>query len=158
MTLTAEPFGAASRDSGGAAESTEFEIVSTVLRVASAARVRLAEALDAQGLSWARFEVLELVCRNGPMSYGALSRELMRHRTSITATTSTLVDAGLLERGSNPRHRQQITVEATESGHRAVWRAERALERARSRIAVGDDSARTLEVLQGLERQWSGRR
>lgn len=140
------------------AHSTELEIVSTVLRMASAARVRLAEALDAHGLSWARYEVLDLVCRRGPTSYSTLSRELVRHRTSVTATTATLVDAGLLVRGVDPQNRQQYLVEATDSGHRAVTRAESALERARSRMAVDADSARTLEVLRGIEEQWSGRR
>ncbi|MDV8053662.1 MULTISPECIES: MarR family transcriptional regulator [unclassified Rhodococcus (in: high G+C Gram-positive bacteria)] len=154
MTALAESF-----DGGSSpVHSTELEIVSTVLRMASAARVRLAEALDAQGLSWARYEVLELVCRRGPMSYSALSRELVRHRTSITATTASLVEAGLLARSVNPRNRQQYMVEATDSGHRAVTRAERALERARSRMAVDVDSARTLEVLRGIEKQWNGRR
>ncbi|KZF05369.1 MarR family transcriptional regulator [Rhodococcus sp. IEGM 1401] len=154
MTALAESF-----DGGSSpVHSTELEIVSTVLRMASAARVRLAEALDAQGLSWARYEVLELVCRRGPMSYSALSRELVRHRTSITATTASLVEAGLLARSVNPRNRQQYMVEATDSGHRAVTRAERALERARSRMAVDADSARTLEVLRGIEKQWNGRR
>ena len=154
MTALAESF------DGGAspAHSTELEIVSTVLRMASAARVRLAEALDAQGLSWARYEVLELVCRRGPTSYSMLSRELVRHRTSITATTATLVDAGLLVRSVNPRNRQQYLVEATDSGDRAVTRAERALERARARMAVDADSAQTLEVLRGIEKQWNGRR
>ncbi|KAA0927983.1 MULTISPECIES: MarR family transcriptional regulator [unclassified Rhodococcus (in: high G+C Gram-positive bacteria)] len=154
MTALAESF-----DGGSSpVHSTELEIVSTVLRMASAARVRLAEALDAQGLSWARYEVLELVCRRGPMSYSALSRELVRHRTSITATTASLVEAGLLARSVNPRNRQQYMVESTDSGHRAVTRAERALERARSRMAVDADSARTLEVLRGIEKQWNGRR
>ncbi|MDJ0004017.1 MULTISPECIES: MarR family transcriptional regulator [Nocardiaceae] len=139
------------------AHSTEFEIVSTVLRMASAARVRLAEALDAQGLSWARYEVLELICRRGPLSYSALSRELVRHRTSITATTASLVDAGLLVRSVNPRNRQQYLVDATDSGYRAVTRAERALERARSRMAVDADSEQTLEVLRGIEKQWNRR-
>ena len=154
MTALAESF------DGGTSptHSTEFEIVSTVLRMASAARVRLAEALDAQGLSWARYEVLELVCRRGPTSYSMLSRELVRHRTSITATTANLVDAGLLVRSVNPRNRQQYLVEATDSGHRAVTRAERALERARSRMAVDADSEHTLEVLRGIEKQWNGRR
>ncbi|OZC78896.1 hypothetical protein CH251_04010 [Rhodococcus sp. 06-462-5] len=154
MTALAESF------DGGTSpvHSTELEIVSTVLRMASAARVRLAEALDAQGLSWARYEVLELVSRRGPMSYSALSRELVRHRTSITATTASLVESGLLVRSVNPRNRQQYMVEATDSGHRAVTRAERALERARSRMAVDADSARTLEVLRGIEKQWNGRR
>ncbi|AJW40074.1 hypothetical protein CH306_01695 [Rhodococcus sp. 15-725-2-2b] len=154
MTAIAESF------DGGTSpvHSTELEIVSTVLRMASAARVRLAEALDAQGLSWARYEVLELVSRRGPMSYSALSRELVRHRTSITATTASLVESGLLVRSANPRNRQQYMVEATDSGHRAVTRAERALERARSRMAVDADSARTLEVLRGIEKQWNGRR
>ncbi|MEU3475687.1 hypothetical protein CH272_25655 [Rhodococcus sp. 05-340-1] len=154
MTALAESF------DGGTSpvHSTELEIVSTVLRMASAARVRLAEALDAQGLSWARYEVLELVSRRGPMSYSALSRELVRHRTSITATTASLVESGLLVRSVNPRNRQQYMVEATDSGHRAVVRAERALERARSRMAVDADSARTLEVLRGIEKQWNGRR
>ncbi|OZC99386.1 hypothetical protein CH275_23195 [Rhodococcus sp. 06-235-1A] len=153
MTALAESF------DGGTSpvHSTELEIVSTVLRMASAARVRLAEALDAQGLSWARYEVLELVSRRGPMSYSALSRELVRHRTSITATTASLVEAGLLVRSVNPRNRQQYMVEATDSGHRAVRRAERALERARSRMAVDADSAQTLEVLRGIEKQWNGR-
>lgn len=154
MTAIAESF------DGGTSpvHSTELEIVSTVLRMASAARVRLAEALDAQGLSWARYEVLELVSRRGPMSYSALSRELVRHRTSITATTASLVESGLLVRSANPRNRQQYMVEVTDSGHRAVTRAERALERARSRMAVDADSARTLEVLRGIEKQWNGRR
>lgn len=153
MTVLAEPI-----DGGTSpARSAEFEIVSTVLRIASAARTRLAEALDAQGLSWARYEVLELVCRQGPLSYSALSRQLLRHRTSITATAASLVDSGLLVRAVNPRNRQQFIVEATESGARAVVRAERALERARSRMAVDADTERTLEVLQSIERQWNRR-
>lgn len=153
MTVLAEPI-----DGGTSpARSAEFEIVSTVLRIASAARTRLAEALDAQGLSWARYEVLELVCRQGPLSYSALSHQLLRHRTSITATAASLVDSGLLVRAVNPRNRQQFIVEATESGARAVVRAERALERARSRMAVDADTERTLEVLQSIERQWNRR-
>ncbi|MFY2788564.1 MarR family transcriptional regulator [Rhodococcus sp. KRD162] len=153
MTALAESFGGDT----SAVHSTDLEIVSTVLRIASAARVRLAEALDAHGLSWARYEVLELVCTRGPMSYSALSRELVRHRTSITATTASLVEAGLLVRSVSPRNSQQYLVEATDSGQRAVRRAERALERVRSRMAVDSDSARTLEVLRGIERQWNAR-
>lgn len=137
------------------AGTTELEIASTVFRLASVARGRLSDALRRHGLSWARYEVLDVVCRQGPVSYSEVSRALCRHRTSITSTAAVLESRNLIARFANPCNPQQWMLEGTELGRRTVERASRALTSTCHQSSSQPDYATVHTALLALEDYWS---
>ncbi|WP_322544786.1 MarR family transcriptional regulator [Rhodococcoides fascians] len=92
------------------ARSIELEVASAVLRLAATARSRFVEILRPSDMSWARYEVLELLCRRGPLSYRELGSNLDRHRTSIKTTVDNLVESGYLHRYPDTWMRQRFGV------------------------------------------------
>lgn len=102
-------------------------VLTTLLQLATLVRRRLADALQAHGVSWAQYEVIELLNELGPLSYISLSRQLNRHRTSITATVARLAKAGFVELYPNHRRPQQVLVTLTDKGHSAAHKAQLAL-------------------------------
>lgn len=81
-----------------------------LLRLAETVRAGLENSLDGIGLSWARYEILEVLSERGAMTYGDLGRSLLRHRTSIGATVCALEISGLVVRECNPTKHQQYKV------------------------------------------------
>ncbi|OAK56877.1 MarR family winged helix-turn-helix transcriptional regulator [Rhodococcoides kyotonense] len=134
---------------------SQYELVSTVLRLATLARTQFGDALKPAGMSWARYEVLALLCRNGPSSYREIGAELARHRTSIKSTVAALEESGHVTRSSDWKWPQRLLVEATESGRRAVTRAEKALHRNAIPQEAADEYPTALEALRRLERTWT---
>lgn len=136
---------------------TEFAIVSVLLGLASGVRTRLSEVFETRGLSWPRYEILAYVCRTGPVPYSIIARELVRHRTSVTAIVGALEGAGLVSKYPNPQKPQQFLVHSTDSGLREVRRATEALRKLQPQWEVSGDSDRLLRTLRDLEQHWVAR-
>ncbi|WP_072806130.1 MarR family winged helix-turn-helix transcriptional regulator [Rhodococcoides yunnanense] len=126
-------------ESSAATESSDsMEAVVALLRLADTVRAGLEESLDGLGLSWARYEVLEVLSEHSTMTYGQLGRHLVRHRTSIGVTVCAMEKSGLVVRTPNPRKPQQYVVTLTAPGSTILERAQRMLSRdAARRIEAG---------------------
>ncbi|WP_415973821.1 MarR family winged helix-turn-helix transcriptional regulator [Rhodococcus sp. 077-4] len=130
-------------------ERPDFELLSLVLRLSQQLRSELTEALTPLEMTWARYEVLDALCRFGPASYGSLARRLGRHRTSVAATIANLENSQFVGRTLAGGHSQRWIVEVTGRGELAAERAERALTRV-DPIGTADRYA-LLSVLRELD-------
>lgn len=135
--------------------ASQYEVASTVLRLATVVRERFTEILRPFGMSWARYEVLDLLCRNGSTSYRDLTAALGRHRTSIKVTVASLEQAGYATRSSDSLFRHRVMVEPTPDGLNVFERATRALEHSSMSNVHADGSDGALDTLRQLERVWS---
>lgn len=86
---------------------------------------RADEILQQFNLSFARYEVLQLLCfrRGGQMSVTRLSRLLQVHSTSVTSAVDRLVDAGLVQRHRDPRDARVAVVVVTGRGQAVASQA-----------------------------------
>lgn len=119
------------------------------LRTADSLRASLEQQLTVVGVSWARYEILRHLEAHGPVTYTALSRSLLRHRTSIGVTTGALASAGYVAVQQNPAKRQQHLLCITHRGSRLLQRADRAL----SAIPPRRLDARALNIALELAKQ-----
>jgi len=119
----------------------------SIVAVEDQIRTADAEALQPHDLTHARHEALAVLffSRRGEMPLGALSRQLMLHPTSITATVDALERRGLVERVPHPEDRRAILARITDEG-RCVM-ALTCKEMADARFGVGaltDEEASTV--------------
>lgn len=138
-------------------KSTELEVAATLLRVSNTLRVRLDDALAQQNVTWAGYEVLDILCADGPMTYRKLSTRLDRHRTSITSVVAGLVSSGRVTRELGGLRRDQFVVKATSSGYRTYERTHGVLSTAARAMYPAGGSEEVLAHLEVLERVLRGR-
>lgn len=141
---------------GSSYRSTELEIAATLIRVSNSVRVRLDNALSRENITWAGYEVLDMLCVEGSMTYRMLSIRLDRHRTSVTSIVAGLVSSGLATRSVGSVRRDEFVVDATPSGFRVRERASRALTKAKPSILPAECSVQLLDQLRELERARRG--
>jgi DNA-binding MarR family transcriptional regulator len=119
-------------------------------------RLRQTDAADAAGLTPARVSALLNVERNGPMRLSVLATAEGLNPTMLSRMVADLVDAGLLERNSDPDDRRSAWVEATADGRQLAERMRRqrtqAVENALEQLEPGDRGAieHSLSALEAL--------
>jgi len=119
-------------------------------------RLRPTEAASAAGLTPARVSALLNVERNGPMRLSLLAAAEGLNPTMLSRMVADLVDAGLLDRTSDPDDRRSAWVEATADGRRLAERMRRqrthAVEAALAQLDLADRDAieRALPALEAL--------
>jgi DNA-binding MarR family transcriptional regulator len=119
-------------------------------------RLRQTDAADAAGLTPARVSALLNVERHGPMRLSVLATAEGLNPTMLSRMVADLVDAGLLERHSDPDDRRSAWVEATADGRELAERMRRqrtqAVENALEQMEPGDRSAieHSLPALEAL--------
>ncbi|SNT42581.1 MarR family winged helix-turn-helix transcriptional regulator [Rhodococcoides kyotonense] len=138
--------------------AVELDIAATLIRVAGTVRTRLDEILVRYRVSWAGFEVLDLVCTDGPKTYRALAHHLDRHRTSVRSIVAGLVDSGYVTRTLGAARSDEFVVEPTESGRSVHDRARRALDGCGFDFLALDDPAAMVDQLRELDRGLRSRR
>lgn len=136
--------------------STELEIAATMLRVSNSLRTRLDDALTRQNVSWAGYEVLGMICTDGPMTYRMLADRLDRHRTSVTSIVAGLVSSGRATRRLGGYRRDEFMVEATPTGYRTYELSHRALTTSGRTLFPARCPEELLDHLSGLERALRG--
>jgi DNA-binding MarR family transcriptional regulator len=126
--------------------------------VAAEQQLRSADTplLEPHGLTHTRHEALAVLffSRRGEMPISALSRALLLHLTSVTATVDVLERLGYVERVPHPEDRRTTLARITPFGRKVMKRTCAAL--AASRFGVGaltDDEALQLFTLLGKVRQ-----
>ena len=118
-------------------------------------RLRVTDAGTAAGLTPARASMLLNVERNGPMRLSRLAEDEAINPTMLSRMVGDLVDAGLLERESDPGDRRAAWVHVTDAGGELARRIRRerteAMNAALGRLNAADRKA-LLAALPALER------
>jgi DNA-binding MarR family transcriptional regulator len=103
------------------------------------------------------------VVRRGPVGLSELADEQGLNPTMLSRTVASLVEAGLLERTSDPADRRAALVSATTDGRRLIERVRRERDRALSAALEPlpsehrDALQRALPALEALAEQLKGR-
>jgi DNA-binding MarR family transcriptional regulator len=137
------------------------------LRVAVARlsrRLRPTPAVRAAGLTPTGISVLQTVNRRGPIRLSELADEEGINPTMLSRVTADLVDAGLLERRSDPGDRRAAWVTATPAARRLTARIRRertdAVKTALDNLSTDDRQAieRALPAIELLAESLRGER
>jgi DNA-binding MarR family transcriptional regulator len=128
----------------------------SVVAVEQLLRVADTPVLEPHGLTHTRHEALAVLyfSRRGELPLSALSRALLLHITSVTATVEVLERLGYLERVPHPEDRRTTLARITPLGRKVMRRTCTAL--ADSRFGVGaltEDEATQLFQLLGKVRR-----
>jgi DNA-binding MarR family transcriptional regulator len=109
--------------------------------------LRATPAASAAGLTPTKSAVMFAVVRRGPVGLSELAEEQGLNPTMLSRTVGSLVEAGLLERTSDPSDRRAALVSATADGRRLIERVRRERDRALGAALEPLDSAQR-EALQ----------
>jgi DNA-binding MarR family transcriptional regulator len=126
--------------------------------------LRATPAATAAGLTPTKIAVLFSVVRNGPVRLSELAAEEGLNPTMLSRVVGDLVDAGLLERTSDPHDRRAALVSATAAGRRLTERIRHertdALNEALEPLGEADRAAleNALPALEALAEQLKERR
>ncbi|MEN0137900.1 MAG: hypothetical protein AAGC80_22305 [Rhodococcus sp. (in: high G+C Gram-positive bacteria)] len=131
-----------------AVAETAVDIISSLMRTQRMLSSHLNKAFSPYGVSWAGYEILQLLVHRHPISVLTLARELERHWTSIAHTVNGLERAGHVIRYRNPSYRRENLVEITDSGIEACTQVNEALAVTAAVCSPDDDTA--LALLTGL--------
>ena len=75
--------------------------------------------LDALGITYPQYLVLNVLWERDPQSVGAIAERLMLESSTITPLLKRLEGAGLVGRTRNPSDERQVLIELTRQGSRA---------------------------------------
>ncbi|MDJ0396439.1 MarR family transcriptional regulator [Rhodococcus sp. G-MC3] len=106
-------------------------------------------------MTWARYEVLELLDRAGPSTCVTLARALGRHRTTVGVTVTKLEQHRLIERTADPSHTQKLVIALTPAGRKALARAHQSVDEIREMLNDLDTSDDLRTALVRLEPSWT---
>ncbi|MDY7101269.1 MAG: MarR family transcriptional regulator [Actinomycetota bacterium] len=128
----------------------------SVVAVEEAIRESNAEILEPHGLTHARHEALAVLyfSRRGELPLGVLSRQLMLHPTSITATVDALERLGYVERVPHPEDRRAVLAHITDAGREVMTSTCREMVARRSGMAAldEDEAAELFRLLRKVRR------
>ncbi len=71
-----------------------------------------------KGVTYQQYNVLRIIHSEGPVAPAEIARRLMVTAPVITRLTSGLVEAGLVERGSDPNDRRSVRLTLSRAGKR----------------------------------------
>jgi DNA-binding MarR family transcriptional regulator len=110
-------------------------------------------ALRPFGLTFARYEVLMLLCftREGALPITRVGERLMVHPTGITKLVDKLEEHGLVEREANPNDRRGTLAGITQAGRDLAAEASKAVTEVRLGADLDDED---LEALVAIVRRW----
>jgi len=132
------------------APATKVDLIYSMMRTQRMLSSQLSKAFTPYGVSWAGYEIMQLLVHSGrdPISILALARHLKRHWTSIAHTLNGLERAGHVTRYQNPDYWREKLVELTDSGYEAWVRVSEALAETADLCSPDDHTA--LGLLAGL--------
>lgn len=103
--------------------------VTSIVRVQQLLVARLNALLAPLGLTFARYEALQLLAfsRRGALPLGKIGERLMVHPTSVTSTVDRLEADGLVRRTADPDDRRLTLAQLTDEGRQVCARATKVL-------------------------------
>jgi DNA-binding MarR family transcriptional regulator len=106
-------------------------VVTSVMRVQQMLVARVEDVLRPRGLTFARYELLMLLCftRTGSMPLSRIGARLQVHPTSITNAVDRCEAQGLVRRLPHPTDRRATLAEITGAGRELALKATEALNR-----------------------------
>jgi DNA-binding MarR family transcriptional regulator len=125
--------------------------------------LRATPTADAAGLTPTKSAVMFAVIRRGPIGLSELAEDEGLNPTMLSRAVGSLVEAGLLERTSDPHDRRAALVSVTAQGNRLIERVRRertsALNEALEPLPEDQRDAlqRALPALEALAEQLKGR-
>lgn len=127
--------------------------VTSIMRVQQIMLARVEAALKPYGLSFARFELLQLLSftHDGAMPMASASARLQVHPTSVTNTVDRLERDGLVQRRAHPTDGRATLVVLEDSGRERAAIATETLNRDIF-VAPGFDEKDTAELIRILAR------
>lgn len=130
-----------------------LDTAATFIRVSNSMRTLFNSVLSKHRLGWAGYELLDVVCRRGPVTYRETALVLSRHRTSVRTTVAGLVESGLIERDRGPGRGDGYLMSATDRGRDIHARCGLALSRITTTLPAELESDQLRTLLSDLERQ-----
>jgi DNA-binding MarR family transcriptional regulator len=126
MSVTAAPH--PGRDAaGGAADGLDVRLVATIPPVLRHLLAHARRRAAWRRLTYQQYNVLRIVQNEGPVGQAEIARRLLVTAPVVTRLASSLVEAGLVERGRDPRDRRAVRLSLTPPGRRRVRAMRRAL-------------------------------
>ena len=147
------------RDHGWVDVADGMAAVTSVTRVAQILLNRVDHVLKPFALTFARFEVLELLAfsRSGALPLGKVGARLQVHPTSVTSAVDRLETQGFVRRTPHPSDGRATLAELTDAGRAVVQDATAALNReVFADLGLEPDELRTLFSLLEKMRRAAG--
>jgi DNA-binding MarR family transcriptional regulator len=118
----------------------------------------LAKLLQPAGLTAAQAEVIAVLRdANGPLTLRELGERLVCEGGSPSRLVSSVVAAGLIERGGRPDDRRAVTLSLTRAGRRAAREVTTAERELYDRLGAALSEREAAALVQGLRKLVSGR-
>lgn len=102
-------------------------------------------------LTYQQYNVLRIIHSSGPMPQAEIARRLFVTAPVVTRLAGGLVEAGLLERGKDPRDRRSVRLTLTRSGRRRATAMRRDLLAAAAELIEPLPEERRAAVSAALE-------
>jgi DNA-binding MarR family transcriptional regulator len=116
MSVTAG--GGAPQPPDRAADELEARLIATIPWVMRHLLAHAQRRSSWKQMTYQQYNVLRIIHSEGPVPQAEIARRLMVSAPVITRLASGLVDAGLLERGSDPRDKRSVRLTLTPAGRR----------------------------------------
>jgi DNA-binding MarR family transcriptional regulator len=113
----------------------QLEALQAATRVLAGVALRSLDVLDGV-ITLPQFRMLAVLAELGRARSARVARALGLDASTVTRLADRLVAAGLVERGSDPRHRSVVTLDLTSSGQRLVSAVSGWRQRELSRIVA----------------------
>jgi DNA-binding MarR family transcriptional regulator len=120
-------------------------VVTSIMRVQQVLLAQVETVLRPLGLTFARYEVLMLLCfsRKGSLPVGKIGERLQVHPASVTNAVHRLEDDGFVVRVANPVDGRSVLAEITAAGREAAGQATAELnERVFSAVPISASAQR----------------
>lgn len=100
-------------------------VVTSIIRVQQVLLAQVETVLRPLGLTFARYEVLMLLCfsRKGSLPVGKIGERLQVHPASVTNAVHRLEDDGFVMRVANPEDGRSVLAEITAAGRESAGQA-----------------------------------
>jgi DNA-binding MarR family transcriptional regulator len=102
-------------------------------------------------LTYQQYNVLRLIDTMGPQPQAEVARRLLVTAPVVTRLASTLADAGLVERGADPKDKRAVVLELTPTGRRRARAMRRDLLEAARELLEPIPAERRASVAAALE-------
>ena len=130
-------------------EPLAMAAATSVMRAQQIVSTAVDRALRPFGLTFARYEVLMLLCfaRDGALPITRVGERLMVHPTGITKLVDKLEEHGLVQREANPTDRRGTLACVTPAGRQLAEEASQAVTSVRFGADLGDKDLEQLVTL-----------
>jgi long-chain acyl-CoA synthetase len=117
MSVTARPLNA-QRAGSGTVDELEARLIATIPQVMRHLVAHARRRRAWKQLTYQQYNVLRIIHAEGAIPQAEIARRLMVTAPVVTRLASSLVDAGLVERGRDPGDRRTVRLLLTGSGRR----------------------------------------